>query len=334
MTATTGVTTEPDPTAVPTTPFRGVGLTELRQITAKESSGWLVDGLIPAGGVTMVTGAPFAGKSTLLASVSACIAAGVPFAGRRTKSGPVVWVYQDRGSRRALLDNLSAACAGVGAVETIPITVITPETFSLDSDRDVEWLREYLDELGAVAAILDSLRRVSSFDENRSCDTSLIAKSLALLTSGNQRAIMPVHHHGKDGKVRGSTDLEAACESVLRVEAKEGHLNVRVRHHAAADQATRLRVERTGSTLRYLDETVPLGSPSVDVKKTKVAKALHAALKSNATLSTTAARKAVRAAGVKASNASIDKVLAQLVEVELFTMSSGARGENTYERAQ
>lgn len=316
--------------------FRGVGLAELRRITAAESDGWLVDGLIPAGGVTMVIGAPFAGKSTLLASVAATVASGRPLAGRATRKGPVVLVYQDRGSRRALLDNLAAACAGLGVGEDVPIHVLTPTTFTLDDESHVTELRAYLDRIEAVALVLDSLRRVSSFDENRSADTSVVASRLAALSSENRRAVLPVHHLGKDGKIRGSTDLEAASESVLRLDRSgDDLLKVKVRHHAAADQAIRLRVERSGAGLRYTAEDGPSDNASAEKqKKRAVARALRQALETTASMSITAARAAVRKAGVKAANTFIDGMLAQLVEVEELTVSEGARGEKTFRRAE
>jgi KaiC/GvpD/RAD55 family RecA-like ATPase len=51
---------------------------------------WAIDGLVPAARLTMVYGAPKAGKTTLTYAMVAAIVTGQPFGGRRTRQGRVL----------------------------------------------------------------------------------------------------------------------------------------------------------------------------------------------------------------------------------------------------
>ncbi|MHC4698282.1 MAG: AAA family ATPase, partial [Planctomycetota bacterium] len=53
---------------------------------------WLVDGLLPQGGLSILAGKPKAGKSTLARCVGLAVARGDPIIGRETHAGPVVYL--------------------------------------------------------------------------------------------------------------------------------------------------------------------------------------------------------------------------------------------------
>lgn len=319
---------------VATAPFRAVGLETLGNLAAREPDGWVVDGLLPANGTAMVIGAQFAGKSSMLAGISAAVAAGVPFAGRDTQQGPVVWVYQDRGSVRAFHENLAAAVRGLGYEpnDDFPIHVISPTGWTLDNDSHIEWLREYLDGVAARMVVLDALRRMSAFDENRSQETTEVARRIGMLTSNCNRLAVPVHHVGKDGKTRGSTDLEAASESVVRVDSsKDGCINARARHHGAAEFHTRLRIERDGEGVRFAAEaSAPVHASTPLAKRSAAISSVMSTLKEKGPLNTSQLRRELRATGFRGGQGLIEATLGELVADEDIVVTLGARGSKTY----
>jgi RecA-family ATPase len=53
---------------------------------------WLVEGLVPRGGLTVVYGIGKGGKTTLLSHLAAAIVGGQEFLSRSVKEGPVLWL--------------------------------------------------------------------------------------------------------------------------------------------------------------------------------------------------------------------------------------------------
>ena len=53
---------------------------------------WVVDGIIPTGGLTLVCAAPKAGKSTAMRCLALAVARGDDWLGRRTTQGPVLYL--------------------------------------------------------------------------------------------------------------------------------------------------------------------------------------------------------------------------------------------------
>ncbi|MFN8220330.1 MAG: AAA family ATPase [Fimbriimonadales bacterium] len=57
-----------------------------------EETSWLVDGLLIAGGTSLVAAKPKVGKSTLLRWLAFCVARGIPFLGNPTRQGTVIYL--------------------------------------------------------------------------------------------------------------------------------------------------------------------------------------------------------------------------------------------------
>jgi KaiC/GvpD/RAD55 family RecA-like ATPase len=58
----------------------------------EERVDWLVGGLLPAGGLSLVIAKPKVGKSTFARHVAHAVARGDPFLGRRTRRGGVLYI--------------------------------------------------------------------------------------------------------------------------------------------------------------------------------------------------------------------------------------------------
>ena len=76
----------------------------------EKSSDWLVEGLLPAGGTSLLLGKPKAGKSSIARILASKVALGERWHGRATKAGPALYVALDerratvRGHCRTLVD--------------------------------------------------------------------------------------------------------------------------------------------------------------------------------------------------------------------------------------
>lgn len=135
--------------------------------------------------------------------------------------------------------------AGSGLVRLLSTTLdskpdhhLFVRRLDLDDDRQVEALCRKADEIGAALVAIDALRRASAVDENSSNEVALIGRIAQRLTANGKRAVVLVHHDGKRGDPRGSTDLRALADSVVHLEprgGKDGGLNLKAFHHDAAE---------------------------------------------------------------------------------------------------
>ena len=59
---------------------------------SEEVVDYIIDGIVPSGGVVLVVGHPKTGKTQLAREKALCVARGDPFLGRTTKAGVVLWL--------------------------------------------------------------------------------------------------------------------------------------------------------------------------------------------------------------------------------------------------
>ncbi|HWB79957.1 MAG TPA: AAA family ATPase [Nannocystaceae bacterium] len=193
---------------------------------------WIVDGLIPAVGVTLVVGAAMAGKTQFLGALSAAVASGTNFCGISTKPGVVAWLAEDR-DRRGVAENLRRAC-DARAAPPGGVLVLDPPGIELDDMAAVDELVQRLDANEVAVLVIDCLRRVSRFQENDSGSVSEVHRQLQRLAA-DRRAVVVIHHVGAKGQIRGSTDLVAGAESVLYLKkAGADGIAIKAEHHSAA----------------------------------------------------------------------------------------------------
>ena len=74
----------------PTKPFLFKSVREL-YTTPQERVSFCVEGLLPSGGLSALAGKPKAGKTTLARQLAVAVAQGIPFLGRATQQGPVLY---------------------------------------------------------------------------------------------------------------------------------------------------------------------------------------------------------------------------------------------------
>src|SRR2546426_12350319 len=69
-------------------------LTHIRDLLAEpdDAVSWIVDGLLPAGGLSVFGGKPKGGKSTTARAIALRVSRGEPVLGRTTTKGPVVYL--------------------------------------------------------------------------------------------------------------------------------------------------------------------------------------------------------------------------------------------------
>lgn len=118
---------------------------------------------------------------------------------------------------------------GVTLPDDIPLFVVERHTNFMDQQDDTvakivaahRYMKEKGVELGLI--VIDTLTKaMPGFDQNSVEDTSkLFDMTPKLRDYGVNASIMFVHHTGKDGRTRGSSNIEADVDTVLKVRAQE-----------------------------------------------------------------------------------------------------------------
>jgi RecA-family ATPase len=194
---------------------------------------WLVEGLIPAEGINIVSGPPGNFKTWLVLHMGIAIARGEKFVNEFpcTQSGVLIIDEEDH------LRLLKERVVMLGATKDLPLYFLSLRGFNVDEES---WRKKVLDmckEHNIDTIFLDSLVRVHSGNENDATDMSKVFKNLRVFCQQKKTLIL-THHERKEGKnkssaqnrMRGSGDILAALDSHIAVRKSEDSGNLSVEH--------------------------------------------------------------------------------------------------------
>lgn len=188
-------------------------------ILESEGLQWLIPGLLPQTGITILAGFPGVGKTTLAYDSAASILFGDEFLGETpTKLGKVLFVCSDE-----LPAYIQDKFVNRGIFGSTNWQIL------LDWDiSQISELEKHLEDFRPDLVIIDSFASIhkdEAFDENSSKADKGIRKLEALVNRYSTAAIL-IHHAGKNkentgtvGAVRGSSAIAAACSFVWLLES-------------------------------------------------------------------------------------------------------------------
>lgn len=215
MTGVEGIYEEPADVREPV-PSR-LALVPFHKIETDTAPGYLVKGLIPCDGFTVVWGPPKCGKSFWIFDVSMHVVLGWDYRGRHVKPGPVVYVA---------CEGAHGFKARVAAFRQQHLNGETPLFFLVPSQIDLieehnELARQIdltLRDAAPVAIVLDTLNRSLRGSENSDEDMSGYIKAADALREKFKCAVVVVHHCGTEGtRPRGHTSLTGAVDAQLAI---------------------------------------------------------------------------------------------------------------------
>jgi hypothetical protein len=164
-----------------------------------EASAWLVDQLLPAGGVSELVAKPKVGKSTLARCLVAAVARGVPFLERVTHRGPVIYCgfEEKRGEVRQHFRQL-----GLTGEEPIYVLIgATPRDF-------LSRLRGSIDQIRPALVVIDPLIRLTRVkDLSEYAAVSQALEPVINLARETSTHVQLVHHGRKSAAEGGDMSL-------------------------------------------------------------------------------------------------------------------------------
>jgi hypothetical protein len=185
----------------------------------EEKYDYLVDGLLPGGGTSLLIAKPKVGKSTLAQNLAFCVARGEPFLGRRVKRGPVLYLALEE--KRSELQQHFRMMGANGDDAIVFYVGRAPE-------RALAWLEDEVAKQKPVLIIVDTAQRFLRLrDLNDYASVTNAFDPLTHLARESGAHLMFTHHAkksgGRDGDaVLGSTGLFGGVDTLLEMRRREG----------------------------------------------------------------------------------------------------------------
>ncbi len=184
---------------------------------------WLVDGLIATNQLSLIYAPRSVGKTFFALDMSMCISQGLPFHGRPTKKGSVVYVYSEGGSGARKRVNAWKMEQGISPEQRCGVLFITRSVNMLD-EREVTKLIQTIEKrFDAIELLnLDTLARCfGSGNENETSDMNLFTQNCDLLRNHFDANVCVVHHTGHNqSRERGNSSIGNNFDTVLSLKRK------------------------------------------------------------------------------------------------------------------
>jgi hypothetical protein len=220
---------------------RRIRITKLEELPDPCSCGsepveWILHGLIPRRGVTVVAGEAGAGKTWLALALAHAVSMGGDFLGRRTTTADVL--YLDRENPLSLIKERLEIVRGRGRAPRHWGLWCPDEPPMIGDPRLMEFARK-----GPVL-IIDSMIRFHVADENSATQMAPVMASLRELATVGASVIV-LHHKPKSetSSYRGSSDIVAGADAAFAlVKKRDGLLELRtIKNRFAVDTTVEIK---------------------------------------------------------------------------------------------
>ena len=197
-------------------------LSTIPELMSRQYPTWTVRELIPSSGLAVIYGGPGSGKTFLMLDMTMAIARGIPWHGRRTKRGAVVYIAGEGALRsrvtayirRNELDDSNVT--DFYALEST-VNLLDPKADLLDL---IDSIKTKVGERPIRMIVVDTLARsMPGGNENASEDMGAVIGSAGKLAAAFSCVLAFVHHSGKDDTKgsRGHSSLKGACDVEISV---------------------------------------------------------------------------------------------------------------------
>lgn len=207
-------------------PLRVYSMTELLKLPPPT---WLVEGILPAGGLIGLYGEPGSFKSFIAIDIAMSIATGLPWQGVEVKKGHVIYVAAEGGTG---IGKRGAAWLHHRRIrpEKADISwVIESMAVNPDSEQMDMLLTRVGDEMDIAPEliVIDTLARCFDGDENTQEDMGRFVAGVDRLRREFDSTVMVVHHTRLGGdRERGNTAFRGAADTMVVIQRENDQVNV------------------------------------------------------------------------------------------------------------
>jgi len=194
-----------------------VGIGEFLQ---RPSPDWLIDGFIPATGLTLIYGESGAGKTFFAIDIVCAVASGARWRGKPTRQGSVLFIAA--GDSAGTRKRLRAFCFDNKIDYTNVDMRISEYGINL---MDQGFLDSVIEDIHSLSdpklVLIDTLAAAApGVDENTSRDMGRFLNHCKRIYEATGVVVIVIHHCGKDHSrgARGWSGLKAAADTVLNIQ--------------------------------------------------------------------------------------------------------------------
>jgi hypothetical protein len=246
----------------------------LDDVTPPRDPPWLIDNLLPQRGLACVVGAPKSRKSYFIQHMLASVARNVPYGGRATVQGPVIYLTGEgvSGFKHRLIamrqhDGIEGQRVPFYMVDDIPdLGSERTDLPQLLRDLDFFIATEQLDRPRAI--VLDTLARcMGGGDESTAKDMGRFITRCGAIERHFGCLVVVVHHAGKDPTRggRGSNALNGAADVTITIEKSDAYSTATVSEMKDGPEGQTWRFRLLPYELSATSDTPRATSPEVAV---------------------------------------------------------------------
>jgi hypothetical protein len=181
---------------------------------------YLVKGLIPRVGLTVVWGPPKCGKSFWVFDLAMHVALGWKYRNRRTQKGAVVYcAFEGANGFKARAEAFRQHHFAEDASDPVDFYLVAARTnLVTDHPALIEAIDTQIQSTPPVGVVLDTLNRSLHGSESNDEDMGAYIKAADAIREKFECAVIVVHHCGVEGtRPRGHTSLGGAVDAQLAV---------------------------------------------------------------------------------------------------------------------
>lgn len=250
----------------PKSQFGAIPWADVDKVTIRQD--WLVSDFLFCGDIGMIYGASGSGKSFLAVDMGLSIARGVPFLGKDTRKGGVL--YQAGEGGKGLVKRLRAYKQEHRVTENLPFVLLPArlDLFSHDGDTEafiaecLAWKAVLPEPLSLI--VIDTFSTASpGANENASEDMSRLIRAGEDINKATGAALLWVHHKNAAGdRERGHTSLRANIDTAIEVikDEETSHRTARLAKLKDGEDGLKLTFDLHPVTVGVYDDGKPITS--------------------------------------------------------------------------
>ncbi len=247
--------------APPVTPFLIPAAEAIKNVTKAEE---LVENFLEKRAYAVLFGPSGAGKTFVALDIALCVAAGRPWAGKKTSQTSVVYLNGE--GQRGMGKRIKAWLIHNELLDTEVPFYLTRHSLLLTEQEQIEKLIHEARSVDAKLIVVDTLARNFEGNENDASDMSTFNAHIGHLQAETDAAVLIIHHTGltTDERARGNNQLKGALDSEFRV-VRDGDL--------IALNATKQKDIELGEPMHFESEIITFDSDDGDELTSLIVKA-------------------------------------------------------------
>lgn len=243
---------------------------------------WMIDGVLTKHGFSVMYGAPGTGKSFIAIDMALSMAHGLPWHGRATRQGVVLYIA---GEGVGGLGKRVKAWKLHNQVEDNGLLRVLPMAVDMMDEESIEKLLRTIDSLKDEFSclVIDTVARSMTGEENSATDMSAFIRGCDTVKHHTGCGLLAIHHAGKDASrginsMRGSSALAGAADTVLSVGKSDNIVALAMEKQKDAEPIDRITFEMVSVALMDDASVVmkPIEAQGSTKKQTLSARQQHA----------------------------------------------------------